>query len=388
MTITEVKTKKDIADFHKVPFLIYKNDSNWVPHIKQDIEKIFDPNRNKLYKAGSKSNRYILKDSKGSLIGRIAAFVNSKTSQTFQQPTGGVGFFECINDQTAANLLFDTSKQWLENQGMEAMDGPINFGEKDQFWGLLTENFIDPSSYGMNYNPEYYVSLFETYGFQVYFNQYVFKRDLYVPAQPVFVRKYNQMNADPDYKITNARGMSPEKIAEDFRAIYNGAWGGHDNFKEMAAETSKKIVKSLKPIMDPDILVFVYYKNQPIGFYINIPELNEIFKYVNGNLNLINKLRVWWMLKRKVSQTMVGIVFGVVREFQGKGIEGAMIKWTEENIVTLNRYKETVLVWIGDFNPKMLKVCENLGAARYRSLATYRFLFDRNKPFERCPIVE
>ena len=85
---------------------------------------------------------------------------------------------------------------------------------------------------------------------------------------------------------------------------------------------------------------------------------------------------------------MVGIVFGVVQEFQGKGIEGAMIKWTEENIVTLNRYDETIMTWIGDFNPKMIRVCENLGAEKFRTLATYRFLFDREAKFERCPIVE
>lgn len=85
---------------------------------------------------------------------------------------------------------------------------------------------------------------------------------------------------------------------------------------------------------------------------------------------------------------MVGIVFGVSRRFQGRGVEGALIKWAQENIVPTGKYQETVLTWIGDFNPKMLKVCENLGATVYRTYITYRYLFDRNKPFERCPIIE
>ena len=54
-------------------------------------------------------------------------------------------------------------------------------------------------------------------------------------------------------------------------------------------------------------------------------------------------------------------------------------------LVMPGRYKETVLTWIGDFNPRMLKVCENLGATNYRTLAPYRYLFDRTKPFERLP---
>ena len=85
---------------------------------------------------------------------------------------------------------------------------------------------------------------------------------------------------------------------------------------------------------------------------------------------------------------MVGIVFGVSRKFQGRGVEGAMIKWSQENIVTLNRYNETVLTWIGDFNPKMLKISDYLGAKVYRKYYTYRYLFDRNIPFERHPILE
>jgi hypothetical protein len=196
------------------------------------------------------------------------------------------------------------------------------------------------------------------------------------------------MNGDPDFRISNAKKMSTDQIASDFRIVYNGAWGKHDNFKEMPESTAKKVAKSLKPIMDPDIIVFVYHKGEPIAFYINIPELNEIFKFVDGSLNLLNKLKVWYHLKMKTSKTMVGIVFGVVHEFQGKGIEGAMIKWTEDNIVTLNRYDETIMTWIGDFNPKMIRVCENLGAEKFRTLATYRYLFDREASFERCPIVE
>ena len=387
MKLIEVNSRNDVKLFHLVPRTIYINDSNWIPHLKSDIEKIFNPAKNKLFASG-KAIRWILLNDKGSAIGRIAAFVNPKSANSFKQPTGGVGFFECINEQTAANLLFDAAKEWLNQSGIEAMDGPINFGEKQEFWGLLIENFTAPSSYMMNYNPEYYRTLFENYGFEIYYNQYIFKRDLYVPAQPVFVQKYNQMNGDPNFRISNARKMSTDQIASDFRIVYNGAWGKHDNFKEMPESTAKKVAKSLKPIMDPDIIVFVYHKDKPIAFYINIPELNEIFKFVDGSLNLFNKLKVWYHLKMKTPKTMVGIVFGVVHEFQGKGIEGAMIKWTEDNIVSLKRYDETIMTWIGDFNPKMIRVCENLGAEKFRTLATYRYLFDREASFERCPIVE
>jgi hypothetical protein len=386
MNLIEVNNSSTIEDFHRVPFSIYKNDKNWIPHLKQDIEKVFDPAKNKAFEHG-KAVRWILKDG-DKLIGRIAAFVNDKTAHTFQQPTGGIGFFECINHQEAANLLLDTAKNWLMQQGMQAMDGPINFGEKNQFWGLLIDNFTDMSSYAMNYNPEYYKTLFENYGFEIYYKQLVYRRDLSVPAQPIFVRKYNQMITDPNYKITNIKGKSWKQVANDFREVYNGAWGNHDGFKPMTPEASYKLINAMKPAIDRRIIVFVYYQNKPIAFYVNIPELNEIFRFVNGDLNLIGKLKFAYHKLIGTPKTMTGVVFGVVAEFQGKGVEGAMIKWAEDHIVGKTPYKNTTLTWIGDFNPKMLKVCENLGAEQFRTLATYRYLFDRTKPFERCPIID
>ena len=387
MEIFEVKDKLSIAHFRQVLSLIYKNDKNYIPHLNQDIDKVFDPKKNKLFEDG-KAIRYILKSNDGQVIGRIAAFVNAKTAHTFAQPTGGIGFFECIDNQEAANLLFDSGKNWLLKQGMEAMDGPINFGDKNMFWGCLTHNFTDMNSYGMNYNPEYYQTLFESYGFGTYFEQFCYKRDIYLPAQPIFVRKYNLMMRNPEYKIANIRGRKLSEVGEEFRQVYNGAWGGHDGFKEMTHEAGQKLIQALKPALDPDIIIFVYFQGKPIAFYINIPELNEIFKFVNGEMNLFGKLKFLYHKWRHTPKTMVGIVFGVIREFQGQGVEGAMIKFAEDTIVHFDRYYETVITWIGDFNPKMLKVTDSLGGYRYRTLKTFRYLFDRNKPFERCPIIE
>lgn len=393
MKITEATTGRALHDWMRVPWRIYADDPNWVPHLVQDVEKVFDPTRNKLLQARADRKagaikRWVLYDDAGNAAGRIAAFVDPKTAWTDkQQPTGGCGFFECINDQRTANLLFDTARDWLRAQGMEAMDGPVNLGERNMFWGLLIENFTDPPIYGTNYNPPYYVTLLEGYGFHIYFKQLFFKRNALEPTQPIFQRKYNQFKNDPDFKVRNAKGMSMAQLAEDFRTVLNAAWVDHENFKPMPKEVALKTILQMKPVMDPHIIVFVYYKNAPIAFYINLPELNEIFRHVNGNLNWAGKLKFLWHQWRGTATTMTGIVFGVVKEWQGKGVEGAMIAFMSEWLLRSKRYKETVLTWIGDFNPKMLKVCENLGAANYRTLATYRYLFDRSKPFERLPII-
>ncbi|MFZ6052415.1 hypothetical protein [Halocola ammonii] len=385
MDIIQVANRKSEKEFFELPWFIYANDPNWIPHLVQDEKKVFDPSKNKMFRHGT-ANRWILKSEEGKVVGRIAAFVNKKYSKSMKQPTGGIGFFECIDDQEAANHLFDTAKSWLEGQGMEAVDGPINFGEKNMFWGLLIENFTSPNSYGMNYHPPYYKRLFENYGFKVYYNQLVYKRDLLIPAQEIFVRKYKALMADPEFSVGDIRGKDLETVAEDFRTVYNNAWAGAHGFKEMSALQAKKVMQSLKPIIDKKIIVFAYHNQKPIAFYVNIPELNEIFKHVNGNLNLWGKLIFLYHKLKKTPTTMVGIVFGVDRDYHGKGVEGALIAWAGDNLVPNSNYTETILTWIGDFNPKMMHVAENLGAEVFRKLATYRYLFDREKPFERIPL--
>ena len=386
--ISQVQSKSDIVLFHKVPRLIYANDKNYIPHIEEDIEKLFDHKRNKLFKQGGIACRWIAKDSTGKLLGRVAAFVHPQTAKSFDQPTGGVGFFECVDDTSLAHQLFDTAKEWLKREGMEAMDGPVNFGDKNQFWGLLVQNFESMNSYAMNYNPPYYRELMEGYGFQTYFEQYVYYRKVRQPIEPVFIRKYEQLKKNYNITCSDVRGKSIKEIAYDFRKVYNGAWGGHNNFKEMSEEAALKVAKALKPIMDPNILVFAFHGTEPIGFYINIPELNEIFQHVDGKLNWIGKLKFLYHKYMKTPKTMVGIVFGVVKEWHGKGVEGAMITWFGLEKVPIMKYEDTILTWIGDFNPKMIKVASNLGTDLHRTYITYRYLFDRNKPFERCPIIE
>lgn len=389
MKITRAVLVDDSAtlkSFHKVPRIIYADNPDYIQHLQQDIDKLFDSQKNRLLRKG-KAKRWVFFNDKNELVGRVAAFINPKTAFTENQPTGGVGFFESIDNQNTANFIFDTAKEWLETEGMEAMDGPINFGERNQFWGCLTKNFTDPNSYGMNYNPPYYPKLFETYGFKTYFNQYLYKRPVLLPVQEVFVRKTKNLIEKSGIRVDNVTKKTLPEITQDFLTVYNAAWGGHDNFKPMRLAGAQKIMNSLKPIIDKRIIIFAYHGDEPIGFFINIPELNEIFRFVNGNLNLFGKLNFLYHKWRGTPRTMVGIVFGVSKEWQGKGVEGAMIDWAGTYFTENTKYREIVMTWIGDFNPKMLKVCQNLGAKRYREMKTYRYLFDQNAPFKRYPII-
>jgi hypothetical protein len=148
-------------------------------------------------------------------------------------------------------------------------------------------------------------------------------------------------------------------------------------------------MKRLKPIMDEKIIWFGYYKDEPIAFYLNIPEINQIFKYVNGKLDLIGKIKFLYHKKMGSCKKMLGLVFGVTPKFQGRGVEGALIISTAKMVQDdYHRYPLLEMNWIGDFNPKMIKIVEQLGSGEIvKTHATYRKLFDESKPFKRKPIL-
>lgn len=386
MQVIEVTTPAHVKAFHKVPFIIYKNDKVWIPHLKQDVEKIFDQNQNKFFRHGE-CIRWILQDDNGKLIGRVAAFINRRKSNTYKQPTGGLGFFECIENQEAAFLLFDTCKAWLQERDMEAMDGPINFGENHEFWGMIVENFEDSTYYKQAYNPEYYVGFFKEYGFQVYFYQHLYRRGVWEPLQEQYVERAERLRKSGRYKAESIRKKNLEKYAEDFRTVYNRAWVTHDNFGSMDRRQAVAIMKAMKPVIDEDISWFVYHEEKPIAFFIQLPELNEIWRFVNGNLNWLGKLKFLYHKWRGTCRTSFGIAFGIDPEYQGKGIEGMIFKALEERIYPKKSYDTMIITWIGDFNPKMIRIIENLGCHLYRRMATMRVLFDPNATFERSPII-
>ncbi|MFD1628547.1 hypothetical protein [Pseudopedobacter beijingensis] len=387
MYLEKVSNQHTAEEFIKFPVKLYKEDSNYIRPLDKDIQFVFDKEQNKYFRHGE-CERWLLRDSSHNVIGRIAAFINRKTLNTYDQPTGGLGFFECIENKEAAFLLFDTAKQWLEDKDMEAMDGPINFGERDKWWGLLVDGFYEPC-YCCNYNPKYYQDFFEEYGFQLYFKQFTYYRKVGDKLADKYLNKANRIFQDPDYTFEHIKLKNLAKYIEDFRTVYNKAWVKHAGIKEMSLAQAKVIMNQLRPILDEKIVWFTYYKGECVGFFVSIPELNQLFKHVNGKLDWIGKLKLLYHKWRGTNKTMYGIVFGITPEHQRKGVEVAMIVKAAETIQDTDKvfYKDFQMNWIGDFNPKMMNVAEQIGGRVYKTHHTYRYLFDRTKEFERYPML-
>jgi hypothetical protein len=385
MQLIEVTDESLARQFIEVNVLINKSDPNYIRPLDKDVHGVFDPKINKTLRH-AEITRWILKDDNGKLIGRIAAFVNKKyRTKGDEGPVGGVGFFDCINNNEAAELLFNVSKHWLLQRGMYAMDGPINCGERDTWWGLLVEGF-NPPPYRMNYNPPYYKELFENYGFQKFYNQFCFTLKVRDRLQEKFYKRHEALANNPDLVAKHIEKGQLDKYADDFTTVYNRAWAGHGGLKELKKDVVLRMFEQMKPIMDERIVWFVYHKNEPVALWANIPDVNQWFKYLNGRFDFWAKLKFIWLKRTKKCTKFTGLVFGVVPEWQATGVDSYMIVEGAKTIQGKSLYDEYELQWIGEWNPKMINIASSLGTYRSRKLITYRYLFDRTKEFREHPI--
>jgi hypothetical protein len=398
MQLTEVTTPQLAKEFLQVNVEINKNNPNYIIPLEKDVNDVFDPKRNKSFRFGE-TTRWILKDSNGKLIGRIAAFANKKYKNKGDDvPVGGMGFFDSINDQAAADMLLDVAKHWLIQKGFEAMDGPINFGERDRWWGLVVKGHELSPMYCMNFNAPYYQQLLENYGFKNYFNQICFGMKVNTRLQQKFYDRHAECAKDPNYSSAHIKKSELNKFAKDFTIVYNKAWAGHGGLKQLEEKVVQKMFQSMKPVLDERINWFIYYKGEPVGIWINLPDLNQWFKYLKGKFSLWHKLKFLWLKATVKNKKFTGLVFGIVPEHQGRGADSYIIVEGCKVIQNLRIengnyhlgtpiYEDYEMQWIGEFNPKMVNVAEAIAGNRSRVLTTYRYNFDRTKEYKPHPVL-
>jgi hypothetical protein len=372
MKIVEVTDKRSSKAFISLPASLYSSDPNYIFPLEKDIASIFDSSQNNFHKHGI-IKRWLAFD-KHKPVGRIAAFINFEKNQNRDFIVGGVGFFESIDHEKIAFDLFDTAKKWLQQNGAKAMDGPVNFGENDKYWGLLIEGFVPPSM-GMNYNPPYYKTLFEAYGFTSLYDQFTNVIHVSKPFPERFTKIADWIANKPGYRFEHFRNSEFEKFAEDFREIYNDAWSEFENFTPIQPETIRQSFKEMKPIVDEKIIWFCYFNDEPVAFVLALPDVNVLLKPMKGKMHLVNKLRFLWLKKTTVIDRIRFIVMGCKKKFQNKGIESGIIRKLQLEVLPRNTIKQAELAWVGDFNQKMLALHEATGAQREKVHRTYRYTF-------------
>jgi ribosomal protein S18 acetylase RimI-like enzyme len=386
MRIVEVTGKKEKSEFSAFPKHLYREDPCWVCPLDSGLEGIFDPSLNHAFEHG-RAIRWILKDHDDVTIGRVAAFIDDHRSGANRQPTGGMGFFEVIEDRDAAFMLFDTARDWLASQGIEAMDGPINFGENDNNWGLLVDGFVRPG-FGMPYNKKYYRDYFEEYGFRVYFEQYSYHREIrdesgnFTTFPERMMKIAGWLSKRPGYSFRHFEIRNRRKYMNDIVEIYNAAWSlFKEDFTPLNPVFLEESFMKARPIIDEDLIWFAYFNDKPIAFFVLFPDLNQILVRLNGKMDLLNMIKFGWYKMNHRMTRLRAVVGGVHPSYQNSGVESAIFLQLYNEFRRKPWFKELELSWVGDFNPRMMAIYEALGARKAKTHHTYRYMINKKLPF-------
>ena len=383
MELIVVENKKHWRLFHSVLDQVYHQDRNYIYPLRGQIQETFDPVHNKPAATGQ-HRCFVLLDDRQKAVGRIAAFIDPAQSPAPDRPKlGGIGFFECIDQAICARRLFDVATSFLREQGVGIVEGPVNFGERDRYWGLLVKGSAPPL-YQENYHPAYYQDLFLENGFYPFEQILTFKgstADIPFDRLKAIAKRLHKR-----YPV-EVRPLDLNEIdefAEGFAAVYNGAFRKYDHFKPIEPDQIASFVRQARMIVDPQLACIAYYDGQPAGFIALYPDINPYLRHARGKLS-------WWripifLLQNRLAKQKIakGMGFGIHPDFQSKGIFALLVDYlcSPRN---LKLYPDMYLAQIRTHNHEIRSMYDKLGVKVDRVHVTYRkALLDgiRIEPFE------
>ncbi len=311
-----------------------------------------DREKNPFYKHSDAE--FYLAERDGIVVGRIAAIINHNHNKEHGEKIGFFGFFECIDDQSVADALFDTVKKYLKERGVTAMRGPVNPSINDEI-GLLIEGFDLSPAIMMTYNPPYYINLIEKYGFKKAKDLYAYLLD----QRTVYTDRFNRAHelAKQRQKLS-FRGFDMKHFYDEVdrvKKIYNKAWAKNWGAVPMTDEEFDALAADLKQIIVPDLVIFAEKEGKQIGFALSLPDINIALKY-NKNGNILPALYYLKTKKKEINLVRI-LVLGVIPEYLSTGAGAALFYETAIRAKKLG-YQYGEASWILEDNEPMVKSAE------------------------------
>ena len=365
MHLIQVNTKAELKQFIKLPFTLYKNDKYWVAPLIKELERHLDIRKNPFFEY-AEVEFFLVTDGQ-KIVGRISAHTNPNHNAFHEDKKGFFGFFESINNQEVANLLFSAAEQWLKEKGCDVISGPFNFNTNDEC-GLLVSGFDSSPFFMMTHHHAYYQELFENYGFKKAMDLYAWY--LESDTMPNFlelVGKKMEKN-----QLFSVRSLNKDDLKSDIEkvfTIYQKAWEKNWGFVPMSKNEFINLVNTLLPILDPDLVFIAECKGVPVGFSVALPNFNYLLKKIKGGrITPLNLLKII-LYKNKIDSARI-ITMGVIHEYHGKGIDTLFYYHTWKNALSKG-YRKGEFSWVLETNEMMNKIARHLGANIHKTYRIY-----------------
>jgi GNAT superfamily N-acetyltransferase len=363
---------RQINQFLTFPLKHYRKSPFWVCPLLSDQKKYLQPGSPFFEHANGAL--FLARDS-GEIVGRIGAVVNHRYNEFHNEKTGFFGYWECIDDQEVANLMFDTAADYLRKQGMDVMRGPASFSTNEEC-GLLVEGFDTSPMLLMPYNPRYYIGLMENYGFGKAMDLLAYRLDKQSVSERV-ERGAQLLEKRLPVKVRSFKKREYWDEAKKILEVYNNAWAKNWGFVPWTEREFFHLAKSMKSLADLDLVFIAEDGDRPVGFTLALPDANQALKHING------RLTPWALIKllyysRRIDQIRI-LIMGVVKEYRNRGIDN-LFHYHIVKTGTAKGYKMAEMSWILENNAEMNRVLEKMGATVYKRYRLYDYPLNKPSP--------
>ncbi|MDR3256052.1 MAG: hypothetical protein LBT18_00080 [Endomicrobium sp.] len=368
MKIVKAGTPKQFRQFIRFPWKVYSRSCPWVPPLISDVVETLSEDKNPFW-LHAKKQLFLAYDDKNKVIGRIAAIIDYNYIAFQDDKCGFFGFFECFDDVKTAKALFIAVENWLKEQKIYKMIGPMNPSTNDEC-GFLLDGFNIPSSFMMPYSLRYYLHLAEQSGLKKIKELYAYDMDVTEDSRVDRLERIVVM-AKKKLPMLEIKTMQKDSFEEDLKAaisIYNRAWEKNWGFVPWSDEEFVVIATKLKMLIDPEMIIIASVANSPVGMLISLPNYNQVLKKLNGRLLPFGILK--FLYYRKKIDSLRLMVMGVIKEYRHKGIEAIMYEKGLKNAIRIG-YKHCELSWVLDDNIMTQRTAEMMNGRLYKKYAIY-----------------
>jgi hypothetical protein len=361
--VSPVEDDASLWEFIRLPWRIYQGDPCWVPPVLSHEREFLDPQKGPFFEFGEA--RYFLAYRAGKPVGRLSAHINRLHDTHHGPETGFFGFFECVPDQDVATALFAAATAWLRTRGKTRLVGPLNFGIYDEM-GLLVEGFDSMPVIFQTHNPPYYQDLLANLGFVKAMDWHAYKitnRDVDLEAME---RRYNEIMAGQNVEVVTYDPKQVDKRADEVYRLFNTEWEPLWGHVPLTRRQFDDMLKNVKPCLRREMAFVLLDDDRVAGFAIGLPDLNPLFRQLNGRLTLWGKLRLLYWAKFRPLRKVRAMVVGISQPYQRRRLHLALfirsyiylVRHTPCEMADFSLIPETHRHWI--------KILKAFGAQRYK----------------------
>lgn len=366
--VVPVTTSAQRNDWLMLPHTIYRDDPAWVAPIHFIEKQRITPKTNPFF--GFADVQLFVAYRGAKPVGRITAQVNRRYLESHPNSTGHFGFFDCLDDQEAADALVATAAEWLKARGMQRMEGPFNFSI-NQECGLLIAGFDSPPAIMMTHATSWMPGLLEKAGMTKVMDTHAYR---FEPAKMPdrLLRLAAMAKKSPEVTVRPIDTKNFRQEVLTLIDIFNDAW--HDNwgFVPFSDAEIDAMIGEMKLFFRSKYGRMAMYHDKPVGVIIALPNINEVAASFNGRLLPFNWAKLIWWLWRENGRTARIPLMGLRREVQGTPLASSMLALMTSDFLQEEREHPMDWVefsWVLDVNRPMKALAE---LAAGKPAKTYR----------------